>query len=124
MEAQYNIERRRRLLWGFSAGGHFGHGVGLANAAFFAAYGVNAGVLAGYAGSTAPAAASRRIPLNVRVGSSDSLAPFANSDRTVFAAAGWSEPVDYAFAEFPGGHTYAATDVDAQWAFLCRWARP
>ncbi len=124
VESRYRIDRRRRYLWGFSAGGHYGHGVVLGNANFFAAYGVNAGVLQGYAGNSAPALATRRIPVSIRVGDADSLAPFARSDRGVFTAAGWQDGIELRYAEFSGGHTYSGGDLQAHWDAACRWSRP
>jgi poly(3-hydroxybutyrate) depolymerase len=124
VEARYRIDRRRRYLWGFSAGGHYGHGVVLANAGFFAAYGVNAGVLAAFATTAAPALATRRIPVSIRVGSADSLAPLASSDRGVFTAAGWQDGLDLQHAEFSGGHTYNVAELLAHWDAACRWSRP
>lgn len=124
LEARYNIDRRRRYLWGFSGGGHFALGTGLSGATFFAAVGANAGVLASYAGIGAPAAAACRIPIQVRVGSSDPLQVNAFSDRSVFAAAGWVEGIDYQYTEFAAGHTYFTTDIDAHWAFFAPRRRP
>jgi len=124
VEARYRIDRRRRYLWGFSAGGHYGHGVVLGNADFFAAYGVNAGVLQGYAGNSAPALATRRIPVSIRVGDVDSLAPLARNDRSVFEAVGWQDGIELRYAEFSGGHTYTGSDLQAHWDAACRWSRP
>ena len=45
VEASYNVNRGRRYLWGFWAGGHYGHGYTLSRASTLAAYAVNAGVL-------------------------------------------------------------------------------
>lgn len=124
VEARYNIDRRRRLLWGWSAGGHYGHGLALAAANDWAAYAVNAGVLQAFAGIGAPAAATRRIPLSIRVGDADPLAPFARDDVARFTAAGWIVDAEVRFEAFAGGHAYAPADLLAHWAFLCRWARP
>jgi poly(3-hydroxybutyrate) depolymerase len=124
LEASYNVERSREYLWGFSAGGHFGHGVVLEDTARFAAYGVNAGVLQVYAGNGAPgvAALTRRVPVAMRIGSLDSLLPFAQADRTRFLAAGWTDGEILAYTEFPSGHVYGAADAVATWQFACRFA--
>lgn len=124
LESAYNVERSREYLWGYSAGGHFGHGLVLYDTGRWAAYGVNAGVLQAYAGNEAPAdaAASRRVPVSIRVGAVDSLLPFAQADRTRFTAAGWLEGQTLGYAEFPGGHVYGVADAAATWAFVCRYA--
>ncbi|MCE3001635.1 MAG: hypothetical protein LW860_02875 [Xanthomonadaceae bacterium] len=126
LEARYNLDRRRRYLWGFSAGGHFAHGLALARADHFAAYGVNAGVLQAYAGVDAPAAAACRLPLSVRVGDGDAagLLDAARADRTRFDAAGWAAGVDRQYVEFAGGHAFGATDIDAHWAWFASRQRP
>jgi poly(3-hydroxybutyrate) depolymerase len=124
LEAAYNVERSREYLWGYSAGGHFGHGLVLYDTARWAAYGVNAGVLQAYAGIEAPvdAAATRRVPVAIRIGGGDSLLPFAQADRVRFVAAGWIEGQGLAYTEFAGGHTYAPADAAATWAFACHFA--
>lgn len=124
LEAAYNVERGREYLWGFSAGGHVGHGLVLDDTTRFAAYGVNAGVLQAYAGNGAPAAAAltRRVPVAVRVGSLDSLLPFVQADRSLFLAAGWTEGEIFSYTEFPSGHVYGAADAVATWQFACRFA--
>ena len=45
LAAAYVIDRQRRSVWGFSAGGHVAHGLVLGNAGLYAAYAVKAGVL-------------------------------------------------------------------------------
>jgi poly(3-hydroxybutyrate) depolymerase len=122
IEAQYAIDRQRRGLWGFSAGAHFAHGLALDNADYFAAYAIKAGALQAYAGTGAPAAASRRIPLQSRVGLSDSLLSFAQADATRFVNAGWIAEHDLQYLEVSGGHTVDASDADAAAAWLCTWA--
>jgi poly(3-hydroxybutyrate) depolymerase len=126
LEARYNLDRRRRYLWGFSAGGHFGYGLVLRRADAFAAYAVNAGVLAAYAGTAAPAAAGCRVPLSVRVGAADAagLLAAARADREVFDAAGWAAGVDRQYVEFAGGHVHSAADIDAHWAWFAPRQRP
>lgn len=122
IEAQYAIDRQRRGLWGFSAGAHFAHGLALDNADYFAAYAIKAGALQAYAGTGAPAAASRRIPLQSRVGLSDSLLSFAQADAARFVSAGWVHEHDLQYREVSGGHSIDASDADAAAAWLCRWA--
>jgi poly(3-hydroxybutyrate) depolymerase len=124
VEQRYNIDRRRRLLWGFSAGGHYGHGVVLSDTPRWAAYAVNAGVLQAYAGIGAPSAAARRVPVSIRVGDVDPLQPLAQADASRFLSAGWQVDLDLRYGQFGGGHTYDAAEIDRQWDFLCRFARP
>ena len=121
MELFYNVERTRRYLWGFSAGGHYGHGYALDRANTLAAYAVNAGVLEGYAGANAPALASRPLPVSIRVGSADSpgLLAAARRDPPRFSSSGWVNADTLRYTEFPGGHTYAAADLQAAWGFVC-----
>lgn len=122
VEADYAIERDRRYLWGFSAGGHFGYGIALFNADIFAAHAVKAGALEAYAGSDAPVLAGRVLPVDIRVGSSDPLLPFAQADRQRFIDAGWQLGLHLTYAEVPGGHQVDPTDAQMAWANLCRWA--
>lgn len=124
LQRTYPIDPRRVYLHGFSAGGHVAHDLALYNTDVFAAYVVNAGVLQAYAGATAPQAATRDIPVQVRVGSDDSLLAYARADRSRFLAAGWREPDDYHLEEFAGGHDFDAGHTDPAWRFLCRRALP
>jgi poly(3-hydroxybutyrate) depolymerase len=121
-EAAYDVDRTRRHVWGFSAGGHYAHGLVLYSPDPWAGYAVNAGVLRAYAGETAPAGASRVVPLSSRVGTSDPLRNDAFQDFFRFVDAGWSAGSDLNFAEFSGGHLYTGTDLAAHWAFLCPFA--
>jgi len=123
-QAAYNINRARRYLWGFSSGGHYGHGFALSHAATFAAYGVNAGVLEGYAGAAAPSTATRKLPVSIRVGSSDSpgMLAAARRDPPRFTANGWVTNDTLSYTEFSGGHEYTAQELEAGWNFMCRFA--
>ncbi|HRQ65589.1 MAG TPA: hypothetical protein PKZ76_12140 [Xanthomonadaceae bacterium] len=123
LQALYPVDTRRRYLHGFSAGGHVVHDLGLYNANYFAAYVANAGVLDALAGANAPAQALRHIPVQVRVGNSDTLLTYAQTDRNRFLAAGWSEPADYQLVVFAGGHSFDAGHTGPAWDFLCRRAR-
>ena len=62
------------------------------------------------------------MPVSVRVGSLDSLLPLAQADVARFAAAGWVDGEDLAYAEFPAGHVYGTGDAAATWQFACRFA--
>ncbi len=131
VEAAYNIDRSRRIGWGFSAGGHVMHDLVLnaysdaVTIDTFAAVSVSAGAFAGLACSSPSscnalvAAASRRIPVDIHVGSTDPLLPYATSDRNVFLANGWTLGSDLWFTTFAGGHSYAAAHLAEIWTNLC-----
>lgn len=118
--AAYNIEQNRVYMWGFSAGGHYAHSLALQNANFFAGYGVSAGALQALAGTGAPAAASRKIPVDLHVGSSDTTVPpsAVQSDRNNFQANGWTLGTNLWYTEFTGGHTYTTTHLSQIWSNL------
>ncbi len=124
VESSYNVNRMRRYLWGFSAGGHYGHGFALSHASTLAAYAVNAGVLEGFAGPTAPVTATRKLPVSIRVGTFDSpgMLAAARRDPPRFTANGWVANDTLRYAEFAGGHEYNATELEAGWNFMCRFA--
>jgi hypothetical protein len=132
-EAAYNIDTSRRIGWGFSAGGHVMHDImyndfgAPVSIDTFAAYSVSAGALQGLAcqGLNASqcnaliAAASRHIPLDIHVGSSDPLLPNATSDRNFFQNNGWVLSSNLWFTTFSGGHSYATTQLGEIWSHLC-----
>lgn len=132
-EAAYNIDRSRRIGWGFSAGGHVMHDImyndfgAPVSIDTFAAYSVSAGILQGLAcyGLNASecnalvGAASRRIPIDIHVGNSDTLLPYATSDRNIFINNGWVLSQDLWFTTFSGGHTYATSQLAEAWSHLC-----
>jgi phospholipase/carboxylesterase len=122
LAAAYVIDRQRRSVWGFSAGGHVAHGLVLGNAGLYAAYAVKAGVLEAYAGINAPSAATREVPLQSRIGSSDSLLAFAQNDVLRFINAGWQIDDTLQYREIGGGHSYSSADAEAALPWLCRWA--
>jgi len=131
VEAAYNIDRSRRIGWGFSAGGHVMHDIMFndfgapVSIDTFAAYSVSAGALEAFA-CTSPstcnalvATASRHIPIDIHVGNSDPLLPYATSDRNIFTNNGWVLSQDLWFTTFTGGHTYAASHLTEAWSHLC-----
>ncbi len=120
--ADYPIDPQRLYLHGFSAGAHVTLDLALYNAGVFAAAVAQAGVLDALAGAQAPWAAIRRIPVQVRVGTSDNLLPYAQTDRSRFLAAGWSEPDDYALVTFSGGHSFDSSHAPPAWTALCQRA--
>lgn len=124
IKARYDIDRNRIHLWGYSAGGHLAHGVALDNSNFFAAYAVNAGVLAGYAGTDAPRLATRKLPYASYIGLEDYLLlPYAREDEVNFRANGWGEDDAHVYVEFVGGHEFPSKAQIAEiWEFLCPYA--
>lgn len=131
IESAYNIDRSRRIGWGFSAGGHVMHDLALNPYAIdltvdsFAGYSVSAGALEAFACSSPSAcdalvaAAPRKIPIDIHVGSSDSLLSYATNDRSRFLTHGWTASSNLWFTTFSGGHTYAAGQLAEAWANLC-----
>ncbi len=116
--AAYNVEQDRIYIWGFSAGAHIVHGVALTNTDTFAAYSVSAGVLDAFAGGNAPAASARRIPVDIHIGTADSLFAGAMSDRGRFTTAGWVEGADFSWSPFDGGHTLLPSHPSEIWNFI------
>lgn len=137
LESRFDIERARRYLWGFSAGGHVAldlvvnplhDGFGRRQ---FAAVGVNAGVLAGLACSGQDELACRaalgeafpRLPVQVLVGDSDSLGVYAAADAPRFLGAGWVGGRNYAAETFVGGHWVGYDHPERHWDWFCRFGR-
>jgi predicted esterase len=137
IESRYNVDRRRRYLWGYSAGAHFGHGVVLDDAPSWAAYAVSAGALTQYACFPSSSAGSfycpnylagvdHRLPVAIYIGRSDPLylPPYdAAGDPARLLEAGWN-PAELRYVEFSGGHTYAIAHLAEMWAFMSQYARP
>lgn len=132
--ANYNIERSRAYLWGFSAGAHFAHALALGNADLFAAYGVSAGALTQYAcsanGEFPPscaallASAQPKIPVDIHLGSADPLVTQygAGNDPQRLRAAGWRDNQTLYYTPFAGGHTYTRGQLAEIWNHLCPFA--
>jgi len=133
LENAYNIERTRIYGWGFSAGAHVMHDLGVNtystafNATTMAAYGVSAGDLYGLACSSDTecgltlAALPRKIPLDIHIGTSDPnyLCPYAQCDHNRFLAKGWSDGQTIFYTPFSGGHEYTVSQLGAIWHNLC-----
>ena len=131
--ASYNVERSRVYLWGYSAGGHVAHAVALNNPDVVTAYGVNAGVLRAVACSSANfpgapacptllAGLTRKVPVDIHIGSSDSLYAEAQADRTRFTTGGWTSDNTLHFVAFTGGHVYTVAHLGQIWNNLCPFA--
>lgn len=132
-ESAYNIERSRIYLWGFSAGGHVAHAVALNDIDTFAAYGVSAGALRAVTCSVSndpnspPCATflgslARKIPVDIHVGTADSLYPELQADRNRFTSAGWTLGGTLQFVTFGGGHVYTVAHLGQIWNDVCPYA--
>jgi len=133
MQSAYNIELSRIYGWGFSAGGHVMHDLGVSthstalNASTLAAYGVSAGDLSALACASISNAAcdqllsglSRKVPVDLRVGNADPNLPYVSDDYSRFVADGWSAGQNVFYSTFTGAHTYSTADLQAAWTHLC-----
>jgi poly(3-hydroxybutyrate) depolymerase len=133
MESAYNIERTRIYGWGFSAGGHVMHDLGVNqhstafNASTMAAYSVSGGDLAALACadvsdagcSNLLAQLPRKIPVDIHIGNSDPNYSYAKSDHLRFVAEGWVNHLTISYNVFVDGHTYTVAQLSDIWGFLC-----
>ncbi|MEP6880997.1 MAG: hypothetical protein ABI866_03335 [Dokdonella sp.] len=131
VESAYNVDRSRRIGWGFSAGGHVMHDImyndygAPVSIDTFAAYSVSAGALEGFACGNPSACnalvatASRHIPIDIHVGTTDPLLPYATSDKNIFINNGWVLSQNLWFTTFTGGHNFATTQLSEAWSHLC-----
>ena len=129
--ASYNIESSRKYAWGYSAGGEILDDIVLTgwvglNADTFGAYAVTGTALAGCPSynvvqSCVPANATRVIPLDIHIGSTDPIYTqgYAASDKNKFLAAGWSLGTTLYYTVFTGGHTYSTIQLAQVWTNLC-----
>lgn len=133
LESAYNIERTRVYGWGFSAGGHVMHDLGVHdyshafNATTMAAYAVSGGDLAALACAGMSglqcrevlAAVPRKIPVDIHIGYYDPNNGAAKSDHMHFLDESWLDAQTIFFTEFNGGHIYTAAQLSDTWAHLC-----
>ena len=133
LESHYNIERTRLYGWGFSSGGHVMHALGVDkyssvfNASTMAAYSVSAGALAGEACAGLSdiecnqllTSLPRKIPVDIRVGTSDGTIQYTTEDHNRFLAQGWVDGQTVFYTEFNGDHNYSTTDLQQAWGNLC-----
>jgi poly(3-hydroxybutyrate) depolymerase len=132
--ARYNVEESRVYLWGFSAGAHVAHALGLSNTDYFAAYGVSAGSLTQYActdsGNPPPSCSSLlggahpKIPVDIHLGNQDPLYTMygAGGDPNRFQSGGWVLNQDLFYTLFNGGHTYTVAQLGEIWTNICPFA--
>lgn len=120
IDARYNIEKTRKYIWGFSAGGFVAHAIALNNADYFAAYAVS-GAHLGYAAGAGytPASASRNLPVYISVGTTDSHYVPAQNDLALYTQANWVLGKDLWFDDFVGGHTVPIDLSVKAWDKIC-----
>ncbi len=129
LASEFDLDPTRNYLWGFSAGGHFGHGFTLQRTDSFAAYAIAAGVLRGYActAETCPdflAAVPRRIPVDISSGTGDPVVPLSeiSADEGRFRDAGWQSGSNLWVRGLNQGHTYSSPQLATSWDTICRFA--
>lgn len=134
VEADYDIERARVHLWGYSAGGHLAHWLALRETDTLAAYAVSAGALQPFTCTDAgpPTCASvlagtlRKIPLDIHIGNTDPLYTYVTydviHDRPRFEAGGWVRNRNLYVTVFSGGHIYTVPQLGEIWGHLCPFA--
>ncbi len=131
LEAAYEVDRSRRIGWGFSAGAHVMHDLVLnrfsdeVNIDSLAAVAIHAGAMQALA-CTSPsqchelvAAMPRRLPMAFLVGDADPMRPYVQADHARLLANGWSNGVDAFWHPFVGGHTYTQGHLAEAWQRLC-----
>ncbi|MFB9066868.1 hypothetical protein [Pseudofulvimonas gallinarii] len=132
-EAAYDIDRSRRIGWGFSAGAHVMHDLGFNHYSAtlhidtLAAFAVGAGTMSALACGPEPdctamvSSASRKIPVSIHIGDSDPVQPYAAADRGRLLAQGWVEGDTLFYTPFAGGHEYHYSHLAQVWSDLCRF---
>ncbi len=112
---RWNIDEKRRHLWGFSAGAHWTLAIGLANANFFASIGATSGTLTSAQQiGVWPNQVQRQIPVALASGDQDPNLPGVRAARDALNGAGHQ----VFYEEFNGGHTVTPAVVDNAWTFM------
>lgn len=130
VENAYDIDRSRRIGWGFSAGAHVMYDLAFnayspqINIGTLAAVAIAAGTMEALAcyPHQCPgmlAAASRRIPVSIHIGNSDPLHPYALNDRDRLQQHGWVQGQTLFFTQFTGGHEFHPGHLAQVWTDLC-----
>ena len=121
--ALYNVDQNRVHGWGFSSGANILHAMALTQPGTFASYAVHAGSLRRAAGNGAPALAAHALPVQLWVGSDDSVyLPETQADWQLFLQAGWIADHTLRLTIHPGGHNYDTSQFHAVWHHACRFA--
>lgn len=132
----YNIERNRISIWGFSAGGHVvwdmvlngGSNASPLDATNLAAM-ATSGANSQFACNNNPvtcgsrfAALQRKLPVDVHIGTNDPNYAWAADDQQRLLSSGWLAGDKLSFNIFVGGHTYTPAQVMQVGGFACRFA--
>jgi dienelactone hydrolase len=134
VESAYNVERTRRYVWGFSAGGYILYDLifnNLNSAISFdtiSAISISGAAMYNLACNNdlavcdqIVAQAPRHIPLSIHIGNGDSRYTLARADYDRFLANGWIEDDTARFILYVGGHDYAGSEGNI-WHALCPYA--
>lgn len=136
--AHWNIERNRRSLWGFSAGGYVAWDMVLNHDPITYPTAFHAGTLASLSVSGASssyacydnpgtcdarfAALPRRLPVDIHIGTSDTRYPGAATDYQRLLSNGWVDGATMSYNAFVGGHTFSSAHLQQVAGFACRFA--
>jgi predicted esterase len=114
VQAEYNVDTCRIYLTGYSAGAHYGYMLGLANSAYFAALGIQAGTLS-YAeqGGIWPDMVERQIPVAIFHGMNDPYVPIGEATYARDQLEGAGHTVYY--NTHSGGHEIGPDDPLEMW---------
>ena len=135
---RWNIERNRRSIWGFSAGGHIVWDMLLNHDPLTYPTAFHAGTLAsmstsaansGFACDFGPTPCStrfanlpRKVPVNIHIGTSDGNYAWAADDYQRLLANGWQPGRNLSYNPFSGGHTYLPAHLQHVANFACGFA--
>lgn len=134
----WNIERNRRSLWGFSAGGHVAWDMVLNHDPVSYPTAFHAGTLASLSTSAANsqlacfnspnscatlfAALPRKLPVDIHIGISDPNYAGAAADHQRLLNNGWIDGVTVSYNAFVGGHTFVLAHLPQIAQFACGFA--
>lgn len=122
LELEYNVNRRRRYVSGYSTGGTWSFTFGIAESQNFAAGSVFSGGYTGANNFYVQQFAARQIPFYLNHGVNDATLPYANAQNAYQALQTYGHPAG--FVAHQGGHS-APNDAPAQaWDFMSRYELP
>ena len=115
VEDEWNVDTCRVYLTGYSAGAHYGYALGLLNADYFAALGIQAGSL-GYAQQAGiwPNMVARPLAVSIHHGVNDNIVPIMQAElaRDLLMQAGHT----VYYHTHQGGHEVGPGDPAQMWA--------
>ncbi len=135
LAGHYDIDTSRIYAWGFSAGGHVLHDIMLnqhlpdLGSDTFAGYAVSGGTMQAYACNSVSSCmvllqnAPRRIPVALRIGTSDPNLSSVRIDRDYMTMRGWVAGDTLNYLELDAGHQVVPSSFDGIWDFLCPFQR-